>query len=436
MQQLIVKHFGPIEYAEIEIKDLMIFIGPQASGKSTLAKLVYFYKKVIERLATSSIDLRKNIGYSGENFSALLTFDLSDIFNLGNYDEGQYFLGGNTELTFFYLENHIRILFTEKENDSVEATVNLSERFIEFFDKIDNLKSISNSDLLQSKQIEVSQFLKNFGFQDAFENGIYIPAGRILFSTFAEDLLSIKFQHLNNLEYFIKEYVNEANTQKQNARLTHKDSILAAKKKNKTDEKQTYFAEIAQEIIEHKILKGKYQYKDATEKIFFEKEKFIPFRYASSGQQEVNWIASCLFSMILKNESRFLVIEEPEAHLYPTGQKAIVELMGLTLNATKSPILLTTHSPYILTAFDNLIQAKEVSKLGNVDAETLAKEIDIPQACWIDFERVGVFYMADGKVEDIMDYERKAIGANKIDDVSEELGRVFDTLLHYKYKDA
>ena len=143
MQKLIVKNFGPIEYAEIEIKDLMIFIGPQASGKSTLAKLVYFYRKVIERLAKSSIDLRKNMGYSRENFSALLTFDLSYIFNLGNYDEEQYFLRGNTELTFFYLENYIRILFTEKENDSVEATVNLSERFIEFFDKIDNLKSNS-----------------------------------------------------------------------------------------------------------------------------------------------------------------------------------------------------------------------------------------------------------------------------------------------------
>lgn len=424
MQKLIVKNFGPIEYAEIEIKDLMIFIGPQASGKSTLAKLVYFYNEAInlismpQKLDDTFADYikHKNILTLEQVYSQNLTKLLKQIFNLENDNDEQFWINEKTSLSFIYSnydifpDININITFSNKNIFQIE----IDEHFTSIFSEI--IKS---------------------DFIHPFTNPvIYIPAGRILFSTFAEDLLSIKFQHLNNLEYFIKEYVNEANTQKQNARLTHKESISSAKTKNKTAEKQIYFAEIAQDIIEHKILKGKYQYKEAKEKLFFADEKFIPFRYASSGQQEANWIASCLFSMILKSENRFLVIEEPEAHLYPTGQKAIVELMGLALNATKSPILLTTHSPYILTSFDNLIQAKEVSKLEKVDAETLAKEIDIPQACWIDFERVGVFYMADGKVEDIMDYERKAIGANKIDEVSEELGRVFDTLLHYKYKDV
>lgn len=431
MQKLIVKHFGPIEYAEIEIKDLMIFIGPQASGKSTLAKLVYFYRTVNKQLADWTHE-EQDVNY-GATFLFDIEYGLKEIFNLDKYKEEQYFIQKDSELKLIYEENSTHILI-RKQNDEIEIT--LSENYDKLFNKIDDFNQTEKNYHPEIIEEDIDEIITSIDNDYYLEFPIYIPAGRILFSTFAEDLLSIKFQHLNNLEYFIKEYVNEANIQKQNARLTHQESILAAKKKNKTDEKQTYFAEIAQEIIEHKILKGKYQYKDATEKLFFEKEKFIPFRYASSGQQEVNWIASCLFSLVLKNESRFLVIEEPEAHLYPTGQKAIVELMGLTLNVTKSPILLTTHSPYILTAFDNLIQAKEVSKLGNVDAETLAKEIDIPQACWIDFERVGVFYMADGKVEDIMDYERKAIGANKIDDVSEELGRVFDTLLHYKYKDA
>lgn len=427
MQKLIVKHFGPIEYAEIEIKDLMIFIGPQASGKSTLAKLVYFYRKANEMLFW--IHTESDLEEYELDYAHFLTIELNEIFNLQHYEEKQYLVNEKTELLLIYGKHSISIKYID---ELVFFDVTFNDKIFLLFDQL-NTSFLQNKD---GNKEELDRILGKFNPNQYLEEPIYIPAGRILFSTFAEDLLSIKFQHLNNLEFFIKEYVNEANIQKQNARLTHQDSILAAKKKNKTDENQSYFAEIAQEIIEHKILKGKYQYKDATEKLFFEKEKFIPFRYASSGQQEVNWIASCLFSMILKNESRFLVIEEPEAHLYPTGQKAIVELMGLTLNATKSPILLTTHSPYILTAFDNLIQAKEVSKLGNVDTETLAKEIDIPQACWIDFERVGVFYMADGKVEDIMDYERKAIGANKIDDVSEELGRVFDTLLHYKYKDA
>lgn len=34
-----IKNFGPIESADLELKSVNVFIGPQASGKSTLAKL-------------------------------------------------------------------------------------------------------------------------------------------------------------------------------------------------------------------------------------------------------------------------------------------------------------------------------------------------------------------------------------------------------------
>lgn len=44
MQKLIVDNFKQITHAEIEIKDFLLLIGPQASGKSTIAKLIYFFK--------------------------------------------------------------------------------------------------------------------------------------------------------------------------------------------------------------------------------------------------------------------------------------------------------------------------------------------------------------------------------------------------------
>ncbi|MCA6555667.1 MAG: AAA family ATPase, partial [Pseudanabaena sp. M114S2SP2A07QC] len=44
MQKIIIKNFGAIEYAEIEIKKVLVLIGEQASGKSTIAKLIYFFK--------------------------------------------------------------------------------------------------------------------------------------------------------------------------------------------------------------------------------------------------------------------------------------------------------------------------------------------------------------------------------------------------------
>lgn len=50
MQKIQIENFGPIEYAEVEIKSIVVLIGEQASGKSTISKLVYFFKSLKEDL--------------------------------------------------------------------------------------------------------------------------------------------------------------------------------------------------------------------------------------------------------------------------------------------------------------------------------------------------------------------------------------------------
>ena len=46
MQKLIIDNFKQISHAEIEVKDFLLLIGPQASGKSTIAKLIFFFKSI------------------------------------------------------------------------------------------------------------------------------------------------------------------------------------------------------------------------------------------------------------------------------------------------------------------------------------------------------------------------------------------------------
>ena len=60
MQKIIIKNFGPVKDAEIEIKKIMLLIGEQASGKSTIAKLIYFFKTLKE-------DVLKSIFQSSES---------------------------------------------------------------------------------------------------------------------------------------------------------------------------------------------------------------------------------------------------------------------------------------------------------------------------------------------------------------------------------
>ena len=46
MQKIIIDRFKQISHAEIELRDFLFLIGEQASGKSTIAKLIYFFKSL------------------------------------------------------------------------------------------------------------------------------------------------------------------------------------------------------------------------------------------------------------------------------------------------------------------------------------------------------------------------------------------------------
>jgi predicted ATP-dependent endonuclease of OLD family len=46
MQKIVINKFGPIQDAEIVVGKILVLIGEQASGKSTIAKLIYFFKSL------------------------------------------------------------------------------------------------------------------------------------------------------------------------------------------------------------------------------------------------------------------------------------------------------------------------------------------------------------------------------------------------------
>lgn len=59
MESIHIKDFRGIEEMTLEINKINILIGPQASGKSVTAKLIYFFKKVPTFISTpASQDLQ------------------------------------------------------------------------------------------------------------------------------------------------------------------------------------------------------------------------------------------------------------------------------------------------------------------------------------------------------------------------------------------
>ena len=50
--KIVIQNFGPVKAAQINLnKKFQIFIGTQASGKSTICKVVYFVQNIEENIS-------------------------------------------------------------------------------------------------------------------------------------------------------------------------------------------------------------------------------------------------------------------------------------------------------------------------------------------------------------------------------------------------
>ena len=123
-------------------------------------------------------------------------------------------------------------------------------------------------------------------------------------------------------------------------------------------------------------------------------------------------------------------IEEPEAHLFPSAQRNMVELIACVFNSDpeKLQFFITTHSPYVLTAINNLIQAGMLYEESSQDVLPKLEEI-VPRYKALITSDLSAYVLENGKAENMLDKETGLIDANLIDGVSDELAIEFDELL-------
>ena len=136
-----------------------------------------------------------------------------------------------------------------------------------------------------------------------------------------------------------------------------------------------------------------------------------------------------LFMRIIRNYPTFTVIEEPEAHLFPEAQQKICELISLYNHSNRNQVILTTHSPYILTAINNLIYANEVGKINPSKVENF-----IDKKLWLDYSKMMVYFVDNNVVKPIMDEELKMINSEEIDSASRIINQDYDKLsdIHFQ----
>jgi len=427
MEKLVINNFLCIEHAEIEIKKINLFIGPQAQGKSLISKLIYFFKRYPYTL-TDAVLHNVHTKEGGEQF-ALSIFE--KIF--------PKYAWKNTAFTISYCSSRFSITVTHLPSSNETGTnrkltlaLKSDDVFLKPFEKF--LDAKKNKQIGQSVAREFTIFLEalleSLG-SDYLDHPSYIPAGRSFFATLEKNIFSFIGSEIK-IDYFLTLFGENYRNIRQNIQEELYQEINDSKLPTARLKKLT-----------KQIIGGEFVFENNQSWIVSEKNK-INIANASSGQQEALPIVLLLltapYDRSHPNEASYqhhLIIEEPEAHLFPVSQNDIVLLMANAYNYLRdnkqsgsgiNSFTIATHSPYILTAFNNLIQAGNVAASKNYEDLDALREV-VPESEWVDFNDVAAYVVNNGTVKSILNQELKLIDANMIDEVSDHLADKFRELL-------
>lgn len=428
--RLKIDKFMGIENADIELSDLNIFIGPQASGKSIIAKLVSFFEGIPSKHFMTGI-------YSGNNKRELdvnIKQEFEEIFPkyawsgkafVISYFNGEFEIllegvlhGKNNSAT------QIKIDFPSDVKSSYSYLRRQIEQSFSIDDNDDFNFNMKKRDVFEEK---VVPFFYKKEMKCFFRQQYFIPASRSYFANLQSSLFSVLASNLD-IDPFLKEF----GSLYENSKFIYSRRSMS---KGRYKERQDRILKITE-----KTVKGRYEKKDGKDWIV-DANKKTNLSNSSSGQQEALPMMMVLSTLpflgfstsrfmmrkINGDRQKLLVVEEPEAHLFPSAQKDIVDALSILSSMPDNQVIATTHSPYVLSAINNLIQAGEVISLNEQKLDKITSMVYPGEP--LNINMVRAYSVCDGKVEDIVDREEGLIGQSIIDQVSEDFSSLFADLL-------
>ena len=160
-----------------------------------------------------------------------------------------------------------------------------------------------------------------------------------------------------------------------------------------------------------------------------EVEKHLSLEECSSGIQSA--LPMLMITEFAREERCFdsYVVEEPEQNLFPTNQREVLNRLIAIANSDEcSYMVITTHSPYLLSALNVSMLA---NKIRSVDISKKEEEVDsivLPQF-QIDSTNVSVFSLGGTDYcEPIKDEKTGLVSVNYLDVVSDSIGADFNKL--------
>lgn len=432
MNKIHIKQFGPVQEADIDIdKKMQVFIGAQASGKSTVCKVTYFCQKIRDYTLEFLMDGDKYFSnHRNEYFNLYLKYltkQFMKCFGKTTYMQKfriNYAFGDKQIDITLNHDGYVRFKFDSGLKEDLNSLINEAAKV--FLNKLNSNKMNSIIDNITALALLKQQFRERL--YKIFENDaeiIYIPAGRSLLATMSEQLHDFS---VADMDLTMQDFINLVRNTKNKF-----DSKIPDMVKNYTKTVRGQInnnaLKMAYDLIK-RIFKADYISENDGEKIYFDERCWIKLMHSSSGQQEVLWILMLAFNIILENKKSFVIVEEPEAHLFPIAQKDVISLISLMLNLTDSKAIITTHSPYILTSLNILLYPDKVERNLKVKRSAV-----INKSVRINYNMFGAYKFESGinessNMENLLDEESHMIGTDYIDYVSSitniELSKLLD----------
>lgn len=442
MQKIVIKNFGPIRDAKIEIRPITVLLGEQATGKSTVAQLMHFFVSLGEDLQNELRIATRNWDLARIREVVLNTVCGKFVVYYG-YPK---FLGAFDIKLYCNQNRHIWIRPETKINGSVDTQASFENFNMDAFCR--QISEFANAMFRTLKQRDdrLAELVNAFLWEEdvPFLKPTYFIAGRNITVGFSETFKT----------YFLQNYQKASRLSGKNAprsaqmELTSNFIEHSAFLKDDMNRYggnfeellgETNLSEDFDEDFESRvknILKGKYIIaQDGAEVIKIERGKHIRLNQASSGQQESIRILQDLAVQCAYNERAFRTIEEPEAHLFPSAQNALTELIVMTHNQTGSYFFLTTHSPYFLSSFNNLLYAAKAAGDNLSEEETpnhehigQVEDLGYPKHLRLLAKDFAAYQLKDGTAKSIYDPEKAITDIDGLDSVSFEIAAKFETL--------
>jgi len=415
MESLEIEGFAGFKNLKIELNKINLFIGPQASGKSVLMKLAYFFRDIYSKFPWYFFNGRDGLDQHA-NDAFKKTFPISSwpkdsafsiSYQLNGYaicikraPNEQNIRLETPKATKDWIDNYIDILARVRDSTPYDFT------FFNISQEEEDLGRAFTEDFIQ--KLKTASLATNK----------IVPSGRSFFAFLQENIFSF-LRSENELDPSFVDFASEYERMKKTLARENREG------------RELLPLEQELEVLIQQVLKGKYVQEVDGDFLSLADGRHINLLQASSGQQEVLPLLQVIRHWFRRTKTAVsLYIEEPETHLFPQAQRQVLEALILMYNAHEADMHLeiSTHSPYLISVLNNMLLAGQLAQNEKVDQKALDQKH--PSYLRVKKEELSAYMLKDGAAFSLWDEETGLLNAQILDEVGENIDRDFDELLN------